>query len=410
MPGRPLNVEGLAHVHKRVGEALAWKGETEAALKHYRKALALFQELATSAEGNLDWLAGVAAANQWVGRVLMKRGDLPEAARSFEAACDAFRNLVEKGASKLEWRVNLGICQYSLAEVVWARGNRAGALDHVLDSIATLERVLDDDPTRGLVRDHLASAYEIAARLLKDGQRFGEAEVHLNKLLGVGRKRLEDDPERASHRHLVADGLVCLGDLHVEQERPDAAIPLFREAEEHLEVLLVLQPDALDYLHLLAAVQMGWASALRSLGNLAQAYERATRAISIYGGMSEEQRQTKNASAGVAMAYLEAAGIAADRRDYEQALAWGRRSVQVTARLVRAAPGHVGWRLAGSRARHRTAVLLMTLGQPDEGLAMLREDRQTYVDLVEEYPEEVPFAHNLGLLESLLHRNGSRSA
>ena len=44
--GRPLNVEGLAHVHKRVGEALAWKGETEAALKHYRKALAFFQELA----------------------------------------------------------------------------------------------------------------------------------------------------------------------------------------------------------------------------------------------------------------------------------------------------------------------------------------------------------------------------
>jgi tetratricopeptide (TPR) repeat protein len=246
----------LATSAMKLGSAEQNRGQTRAAIEHYRAAVAIRGAVAAAAPGRVAFQHGVAYIRYVLADLLRETGGFDEARAAYEASLGTLEQLVVADPANAEWRrdrgtvlANLGLVLYDLGDVRGALGRYQDALDNHAPLVArdarnaswqvdvsrTLTRKGDAHLHLGEVADALAAHREArrirAALVARDGRNL------------VWRRAL------AGSEHKLAGVLPYAGEL-------DAALAAAREARALREALVAEAPHVAAARNELATSEM----------------------------------------------------------------------------------------------------------------------------------------------------------
>jgi len=206
----------LADSYNLLGDALGNESmignlrDPGGALDNYRKALAIYQQLATSHPNNLRMQSGLAVAHAKVGDVEKHRGNAAGALESYGKAVAIYEALSAAEPNNAQFTRNLGAVVDRLGDARSAAGDRPGALKDFRRSIALHKMLAAADPSNAAGQESLWLAYYHLAEWLSATDRHGAAESY-RMALSVIEPLSAAQPANVQLRSKLAATLVALG-------------------------------------------------------------------------------------------------------------------------------------------------------------------------------------------------------
>ena len=125
----------LSVSYEKLGDALAAQGDLAAALKAYRKDLAIAEKLAASDPRNTQWRWDLSASYENIGDVLAAQGDLAAASKSYRDDLAIREPLAGSEPDNIDWRRGLAVTYERM-------GATLARQDDVKGAITAFERAL----------------------------------------------------------------------------------------------------------------------------------------------------------------------------------------------------------------------------------------------------------------------------
>ncbi len=326
------------------------RGQVALKMRDYDLAETSFERVITIAQRSGLPAAHRASAYGNLGIVAYQRGDL-----------DGSYDLLRKGHELVEtheprgprWSTGLN----NLGAVAFQRGDLIAAQEHFEDALElNLEHgqggraisVMNNLASIYRQRGRLAEALAIAERSLELAEQRGFDHEKAAAHRKVGGYLFDRRSYTLARQHLVEahelapeepTALASLGQVSVSQQRYDEAINWF---ERTLELI----GDEEGHLNVRAFVELEWANALRKVGRLSEARERAVAGI--------QRRREVGDTSEVAQALLRLAEIEIDASRWQDAEAAAREAIDLRLRDSRSSSALMGlYRLMGVSSRGR---------------------------------------------------------
>jgi non-specific serine/threonine protein kinase/serine/threonine-protein kinase len=198
-------------------------GDTAGALESYRKAQTIAESLAKTAPADDRarrrlWLTQVK-----MGDMLAFTGNSDAAKESFSRAQANIEELAAAHPENVSLQQDLGSSYDRNGNVRLATGDATSALDSFRRALAIFEELSAKASTNDTLRRNVASAYgKIGSAQMKIGAR-DEALNSYRKLVELNRARLADDPANAITRDDLAGSLGALGEAQAATGDTDGA-------------------------------------------------------------------------------------------------------------------------------------------------------------------------------------------
>jgi non-specific serine/threonine protein kinase/serine/threonine-protein kinase len=297
----PKNVDvrhDLAMSYVRMGEVNMILGNSTEALKNYRQALPLFEDLHASDPADSEFQAVLAYVHRLLGQVLgvpgvASVGDKKGALAELQKAATLYEALpVERPAANVrpfallfDKKNDLSLIYDELADVSWAAGQHAESIEYERKAVVLMEARLAEDPLNPITRRNLAIDYaNLGGSLLTSGD-TQEALPLYRKSLDVEEKLASEDPNNLNARKDVAIGYRNLAKALLATGDKVAAANDYRKALATLEDLAAKDSSNNFVRRSLAITYLQMSSLLSDSGDLSEATGYASRAVSL----SEQQ-------------------------------------------------------------------------------------------------------------------------
>jgi serine/threonine-protein kinase len=260
----------------------------------YRRAVALWEDLAREAPDRLDYSYALASAHLGLGRFHLEFRQLGEAEKHLSRACDLFRQLgprlpeveaqtrlaqsyrllgevgylqkrleeaqrhlreAEKCQAEVvrQWPADL-MAAFEMLQVVHFmglvqrdRGDPAAARASHLRALALVDRLSRDYPGSGRIRVERARVRYMLARADWETGQPDQALVGYQEAAALFARCVEDAPNDPGHRRDLAACHHNIGNLHREAERWGEAVQSYRQALVHREKLTAAFPGHLGH-------------------------------------------------------------------------------------------------------------------------------------------------------------------
>jgi serine/threonine-protein kinase len=258
----------------------------------YRRAVALWGDLARESPDRLDYSYALASAHLGLGRFHVQCREFGEAEEHLSRACDLFRQLgprlpqaeaqtrltrtyrvlgelrylqkrleealrhlreAEKCQAEVvrQWPADL-TAAFEMLQVVHFmglvqrdRGDPAAARSSHLRALALVDRLIRDYPGSGRIRLERARTRYMLARADWETGRPDEALVGYQEAAALFTRCIEDAPNHQGYRRDLAACHHNIGGLHGEAERWEEAVQSYRQALVHREKLTAAFPTNL---------------------------------------------------------------------------------------------------------------------------------------------------------------------
>jgi tetratricopeptide (TPR) repeat protein len=215
-------------------------GDRRAALDHYRRGLAMSEELAAAdpedARGRLDLAIGY-----WkVGGLLIETS--PREARTLLSRSLAIVERLRQGAPEsFELRRREATFRFALAEATWGDGDRPAALAMLRGTVREGVVLLDQDPADGDVRALLLSSRRRLGEMLLAEGAGDEARRLLEGSEEQARRWSEESPHDLHARWTFAESLGSLAYYHRARAAKTSRSADQRRADEKTACTLLLR-------------------------------------------------------------------------------------------------------------------------------------------------------------------------
>jgi serine/threonine protein kinase len=270
-----------ADAHRRVGYLLKTLGQKEEAIAAYRRALSIFEILASDSPAVLDYRINLARGYGSLGNLLADLGQRAAAEAEYRAALAVQEKLVADLPTVPAYRSDLASSHNDFGNLLAGLGQRTAAEAEYGAALALHQRLADDFPAVPLYRLHLAKHHQNLGDLLVDTGRFPAAETEFRSALRLTEKLAADSPPTRDLRRAQAHCHVCLARLLADQGRAGAAVNECRAALALQEMLAAEFPAMPDYRRDVAASHNNLGIVLAHLGQrtAAEAEYRAALAV-----------------------------------------------------------------------------------------------------------------------------------
>lgn len=230
-------------------------GDLPAALRSYRNALTLLEQVRKSAPGDLAVLRSMAEIEWPMSVILLRQGDRTGAEAFAQRALDLRESLARAEPRKLDARRELAEAYYlrgqasvTAGDLDTARAARQKALD-LWESIAV------EDPADANARYQIALAAKNLAAVEQRFRAFDDALKHLDRAREIDAQRCRNAPQNASAKLDLSFDWSELAELKIRTNDLPAAVGAYREARAIREELLARDPrnqrlrDRVAYIH-----------------------------------------------------------------------------------------------------------------------------------------------------------------
>ena len=234
------------------------------------KALAYFDSLPREAQ-NDDELMRRARALSQIGEVRLAKGDAAGAIQALNESLALSTRSVELQPSRTDWLATLGATHFWIGYAHWDKNDLEAALEqfHAYRRIAA--RMTELEPQRAEWTLELAQAESNLGSVRQAQSRFSDAAQHFAAAVTLKRSLTESEPENPRWQRELAASLSWLGETVYRQGRPREALEHYQASADMLRRLTATQPANTEWRFLRAISYTKIALILHHLGRAQEA-------------------------------------------------------------------------------------------------------------------------------------------
>jgi tetratricopeptide (TPR) repeat protein len=135
------------------------QGDLPGALKNYRDALAIRDQLTKEDPSNAGWQRDLSVSYEKVGDGLSAQGDLPGALKNYRDSLAIRDQLTKEDPSNAGWQRDLSVSYEKTGEVLRAQGDLPGALKNYRETLAIRDKLASQYPGNAGWQGDLAFSY-----------------------------------------------------------------------------------------------------------------------------------------------------------------------------------------------------------------------------------------------------------
>jgi tetratricopeptide (TPR) repeat protein len=194
-------LESLAVSHERLGDRALLRNEFDAAAEHYRRRLALAEQLRRAVPEHDKFLRDHGVALWKVGDVALYQGRFEEAARCYEERHTIIQQLLRKAPDHGLYLRDLASHHERVGDLSAERKETAAALAHYGESLAIRRKLLEHDPDSVGLRQDVYLTLQRMAQATTDP---GEGERTTREALEVLDLLRATDPDNVRYQRDAA--------------------------------------------------------------------------------------------------------------------------------------------------------------------------------------------------------------
>ncbi len=285
--GSPDDVEAqnnLGGIYLNIGGLQADTGKSAEALTSLESALSIWRKLADAHPTVTDFQNSLAVAHMSIAR--LNEGE--EAIEWQEKAAATWRKLTEDHPTIGDFHYNLaGVLtnmagtQHNMATVMWANGDKAGALSLYEKARSNSEAALSEDGTNQLAQRNLANHNWDIGKLLKETGKPAEALESFERALAIRKKFASEHPDDAGSLKILADYHNGVGLLEQSLGKPTEAMASFEQCRLIGERLTSIDPASPDFACCLSGALSNMAELDIDAKRFEEAHARLRQAITL---------------------------------------------------------------------------------------------------------------------------------
>jgi non-specific serine/threonine protein kinase/serine/threonine-protein kinase len=272
----------VGDVQGGVGKSTANLGDQAAALRSYRKALAIAEHVAGPGS-DAEQRSELMNAHSRIARVLSDQGDVEGSRRAYGSAIAVAESVSGPRPSKL--RAALADTYLKRSETAAAGGRSADSVDDARRASELYSVLLTEAPGDREAQRNAARAYHVMARAR---QRTGDLEGALaafQRALSIREALAAAEPANALHRRAVAVVVMETAGCLVRMGRAPEAVPLYLQARATFEELVAVDRENANARRDLAGVLRFMGEALLDAGDPQGARAAGLRSVALFEGL-----------------------------------------------------------------------------------------------------------------------------
>ncbi len=274
----PVVQVDTAMAYKRMGDIHRLLGEFGEAEQAYRRALAIFEALATEFPKAPDYPRALASTLTNLGLLLKDSGRVKEAENAYGKALELYERLADDFTDPL-YRHEQAKAYHNLAVLLAERDRSSEAQPAYRRAISLHEKLADDFPANPEYRQDLAKHYSALGNLLVELNRSKEAIEAYQQAITLQEKLISHPLPLPAYQQELAMSYSNLGSVLAVMGQLEEAEKSFRRAAETCENLASKFPTVPDYQSDLGRALGNWGHVLHDQGKLTLARSLMERAI-----------------------------------------------------------------------------------------------------------------------------------
>jgi len=224
--------QGLASIHRQIGDILGVSGDSKGALEHSGKALAMYQALTASLRANAGFQSELVTQTYNHANRLRLAGDIDGAVAAYRQAAGLSSRMLAAQPSDTEGKIHLATSLDGLGGVLQEKGDTASALESRRQALAIREELAASDPDNAHYRRQLGfSHHNVGLSLLAAGD-LESALRHFRRESGLFDSLSAADPKDAQARRNRSLAYKQIGDALMRRADFNGALEQYRRALE----------------------------------------------------------------------------------------------------------------------------------------------------------------------------------
>lgn len=278
----------LADSHEGVGDMHYTVNELPKGLESYEQAVAIREKLILDEPANLEYkysLAGVLGKRGDISGMdgFPNLGDTAGALESYKRGVALFEELVTTAPSNEKYQSGYATMLNFYGMLQSSIGDGPGAIASGKRSIQILESLMAANPNNAKYETHLMAALVFMRYPLVDEKLFDEALVNANRVIQTMEKQLATDPKNAFYKRSLGVSYNALGRIQTDMGDGGAALENHKKALKIAEELFAADADSSENARDMAMTHEFIADAEANTGDCMSAIESYRKALVGYG-------------------------------------------------------------------------------------------------------------------------------
>jgi non-specific serine/threonine protein kinase/serine/threonine-protein kinase len=237
----------LARSYRSLAEVAPQLGNPSGAIQDFRQAAALLESLAAAEPAESGLRQELADCYQLLGDLqghagLQNLGDQAAALESYRRALAIYQRLASNDARNSAARRGVALLQIRIGDMLEFRDDLDGAFAAYRDALDMSERIAADDPTNVEDQRRLALAYRKVGGIQEDFRQYREALDGYDKAATINRALMNADPANARASMSYVISLRWTGDLLAIMGDTAGALTKYRAILQILGRLYAAEP------------------------------------------------------------------------------------------------------------------------------------------------------------------------
>jgi serine/threonine protein kinase/predicted negative regulator of RcsB-dependent stress response len=211
---------------------LLWElGNMKAALENTRRALEIFQSLEKEYPGNPETTYQIGRIFGYLGNIVHDQGNLKEALNNFQKELESYRSLPESHLQTEKIRRGISIAFEHIGIVYTSLGNYEKALENNTQALLIRKKLSEDFPLNADYRRTVAVSYYNEGEILGNLHKYRESLESYRKDVEIVESLASKDPENEQYRGDIAYGYIRLGDMQIKLGKLQTALKHYQKSE-----------------------------------------------------------------------------------------------------------------------------------------------------------------------------------
>jgi non-specific serine/threonine protein kinase/serine/threonine-protein kinase len=387
----------LAGSYEGVGDMLYTVNDLKGGLRHYEKALQLRQSLVSAEPGNSEYRRALAEIYARLGDIkgmegYANLGDTAGAVESYRQGVKLREELFAAAPEKPEARYGLAKALTTFGYMAGITGDLRTAVESTRRAVGLLEQLVADDPNNTTKRLELGATYTFLRQSLVDSDLLAEAVENDRKTVRMMEAMVHADPQNALFRRSLGVSYNALGrDLKAAGEVA-AALENHRKALAISQALAAADPQSVEKQNDLSITWQRLGEAQAAARDFRAALASLRKAAAIKEAQLKAGPPSSRDRDDLSIIQAGTGGVLAETGDTTAALAALRQAVSLAEAAAAQSPDNL-------RLKSRLALRYFELGKLHARLAQARaakgEQAANWQAAREEYQHSLSLWHQL---------------
>ena len=339
----------LAKSYEGVGDMLYTVNNLNDTLETYERALVIRETLHQNQPGNIEYRSALATIHGKIGDVkgsygLSNLGDVVGALEHYRKGLALREQVFATDPHRSEFAVRLGMTLANIGNLLWGNGDFVNAVEYGRRAVQILEAAVALEPDNADYRLELLSALNSLRYALVDTKQFDQAIRTMQRVLTELESMTAKDPKNAYLQRSLGVSYVAMGKTLLLTGDGAGAFESCKKALLLHESLVAIDPASSEHQFDLAITLQRLAEAQLLLRDHHKALAFYRRALHMREAMRAADPESLMVLDDLSITYAGIGNLYAAMGDLQGALEYLNRSLPIAEELCRLSPENVKWR------------------------------------------------------------------